>query len=78
MICQYIETKKKEFGAWPICKVLHWRRSQDRPEHLTHAAKTRPPSARSLRDEVLKAEISRVHWYGHHSPSLRHRDAYPR
>ena len=37
-----------------------------------------PPSARSLRDEALKAEISRVHWYGHHSPSLRHRDAYPR
>ena len=22
MICQYIETKKEEFGAWPICKVL--------------------------------------------------------
>ena len=39
----------------------HWRRSQDRPEHLTHAAKTRPLSARSLRDETLKAEISRVH-----------------
>ena len=28
----------------------HWRRSQDRPEHVTHAAKTRPLSARSLRD----------------------------
>ena len=39
----------------------HWRRSQDRPEHVTHAAKTRPLSARSLRDETLKAEISRVH-----------------
>ena len=39
----------------------HWRRSQDRPEHLTHAAKTRSPSARSLRDETLKAEISKVH-----------------
>ena len=39
----------------------HWRRSQDRPEHLTHAAKTRPLSARSLRDETLKVEISRVH-----------------
>ena len=22
MICQYIEAKKKEYGAWPICKVL--------------------------------------------------------
>ena len=39
----------------------HWRRSQDRPEHLTHATKTRSPSARSLRDETLKAEISKVH-----------------
>ena len=39
----------------------HWRRSQDRPEHVTHAAKTRSPSARSLRDETLKAEISKVH-----------------
>ena len=39
----------------------HWRRSQDRPEYLTHAAKTRPLSARSLRDETLKAKISKVH-----------------
>ena len=39
----------------------HWRRSQDRPEHLTHARRSRPPSARSLRDEILKAEISKVH-----------------
>ena len=29
----------------------HWRRSQDRPEHLTHARCSRPPSARSLRDK---------------------------
>ena len=39
----------------------HWRRSQDRPEHLTHARRSRPPSARSLRDEALKAEIRRAH-----------------
>ena len=39
----------------------HWRRSQDRPEHLTHATKTRSTSARSLRDETLKAEIPKVH-----------------
>ena len=39
----------------------HWRWSQDRPEHLTHARCSRPPSARSLRDETLKAEISKVH-----------------
>ena len=29
----------------------HWRRSQDRPEHLTHARRSRPPSARGLRDK---------------------------
>ena len=39
----------------------HWRRSQDRPEHVTHARRSRPPSARGLRDEALKAEISKVH-----------------
>ena len=39
----------------------HRRRSQDRPEHLTHAAKPRSPSARSLREETLKTEISKVH-----------------
>ena len=39
----------------------HWRRSQDRPEHLTHARRSRPSSARGLRDEALKAEISKVH-----------------
>ena len=39
----------------------HWRRSQDRPEHVTHARRSRPPSARGLRDEALKIEIRRVH-----------------
>jgi len=34
LICQYIETKKEEFGAWPMCKVLNWCRRQDRPEFL--------------------------------------------
>ena len=58
MICQYIDSHKKEFGAWPICKVADRRRSQDRPEHVTRARRSRPPSARSLRDETLKAEIS--------------------
>jgi len=28
------------------------------PKHVTHARRSRPPSARSLRDETLKAEIS--------------------
>mgnify|MGYP000922769826 CR=1 FL=1 len=53
MICQYIETKKEEFGAWLICKVL----VKIAPSSY-YARRSRPPSARSLRDETLKAEIS--------------------
>ena len=55
--------RDQEGGVWGLADLqgAHWRRSQDRPEHLTHAAKTRPLSARSLRDETLKAEISKVH-----------------
>ena len=55
--------RDQEGGVWGLADLqgAHWRRSQDRPEHVTHAAKTRSPSARSLRDETLKAEISKVH-----------------
>ena len=53
----------QEGGARGLADLqgAHWRRSQDRPEYLTHARRSRPPSARSLRDETLKAEISKVH-----------------
>ena len=52
--------RDQEGGARGLADLqgAHWRRSQDRPEHLTHARRSRPPSARSLRDETLKAEIS--------------------
>ena len=60
MICQYIETKKEEFGAWPICKVLTGAGVKIAPSSY-YARRSRPPSARSLRDEILKAEISKVH-----------------
>ena len=61
MICQYIETKKKEeYGAWPICKVLTGAGVKIAPSTY-YARRSRPPSARSLRDEILKVEISRVH-----------------
>ena len=60
MICQYIETKKEEFGAWPICKVLTGAGVKIAPSTY-YARRSRPPSARSLRDETLKAEISKVH-----------------
>ena len=60
MICQYIDSRKKEFGVEPICKVLTGAGVKIAPSTY-YAAKTRPLSARSLRDETLKVEISRVH-----------------
>ena len=60
MICQYIEAKKEEFGAWPICTTLSEAGVQIAPSAY-YARRSRPPSARGLRDETLKAEISRVH-----------------
>ena len=55
--------RDQEGGVWGLADLqgAHWRRSQDRPEFLTHARRSRPPSARSLRDETLKTEISKVH-----------------
>ena len=40
-----------EGGVWGLADLqgAHWRRSQDRPEHLTHARRSRPPSARAAR-----------------------------
>lgn len=53
----------QEGGARGLADLHHAQRGRcaDRPEHLTHARRSRPPSARSLRDEALKAEISRAH-----------------
>ena len=60
MICQYIDSRKKEYGVEPICKVLTGAGVKIAPSSY-YARRSRPPSARSLRDETLKAEISRVH-----------------
>ena len=60
MICQYIDSRKKEFGVEPICKVLTGAGVKVAPSTY-YARRSRPPSARSLRDETLKAEISKVH-----------------
>ena len=48
--------RDQEGGVWGLADLqgAHWRRSQDRPEHLTHARRSLPPSARSLRDESLQ------------------------
>ncbi len=51
----YIDAHKERFGVEPICKQLPIAPS------AYYAAKSRPLSARTTRDEALKPEIRRVH-----------------
>jgi HTH-like domain/Helix-turn-helix domain/Integrase core domain len=51
---RYIDAHRDRFGVEPICRVL-----QVAPSTY-YAAKTRPPSARAVRDAQLKVEIRRV------------------
>ena len=51
----YIDAHKGEYGVEPICKVL-----QVAPSTY-YAAKTRPPSARSVSDAATTAVITKVH-----------------
>jgi len=51
----YIDCHRDRFGVEPICKHLPIAPS------TYYDARKRPPSARAVRDEKLKAEIERVH-----------------
>ena len=51
----YIDAHRDTFGVEPICQVLEVAPS------TYYAARSRPPSARAIRDEELKLEIVRVH-----------------
>ena len=51
----FIDAHRGEFGVEPICRALQFAPS------TYWSAKRRAPSARSVRDEQLKAEIARVH-----------------
>jgi putative transposase len=59
-VIAYIDAHREEFGVEPICRTLTEAGCQIAPSTY-YAAKTRPPSARALRDEHLKAQIRRVH-----------------
>ena len=52
---RYIDEHRTSFGVEPICQVLAVAPSS------YYAAKSRPPSARALRDQELKLDIVRVH-----------------
>jgi putative transposase len=51
----FVDQHRQRWGVEPICAVL-----QIAPSTY-YAAKTRPPSARALCDQELKAEVGRVH-----------------
>lgn len=51
----YIDAHKERFGVEPICRTLAVAPS------TYYAVKSRPASDRSLRDDVLRPEIARVH-----------------
>lgn len=56
----YIDQYKETFGVQPICDVLAETDAPIAPSTY-YAAHTRPPSARSLRDEQLTEQIRRIH-----------------
>ena len=51
----FIDAQRVTFGVEPICQTLEIAPSS------YYAARVRPPSARSVRDAELNAEISRIH-----------------
>jgi putative transposase len=52
---KYIDTHRDRFGVEPICQTLAVAPS------TYYASRSRPPSARAVRDAKLKPEIRRVH-----------------
>jgi len=52
---KYIDAHRDTFGVEPICQVLEVAPS------TYYAARSRPPSARMVRDDELKVGIARVH-----------------
>jgi len=60
MTIAYIERYKNVFGVEPICTTLTSAEVPIAPSTF-YAARTRPPSARAVRDEELKPVIAQVH-----------------
>lgn len=56
----YIDAHRAEFGVEPICRALEDTPAQIAPSSY-YAARSRPPSARAIRDEELCAAIIRIH-----------------
>jgi putative transposase len=56
----YIEGHRDEFGVEPICRALRAAQVPIAPSTY-YAARSRPPSARAVRDGELAGQIARVH-----------------
>jgi hypothetical protein len=56
----FIDAHRGRFGVEPICRVLSEHGCKIAP-NTYWVAKKRPPSARTVRDEVLKVDVKRVH-----------------
>jgi putative transposase len=63
VVITFIDDHKDRFGVEPICRVLNGHGCQIAPSTY-YAGKTRPASARAIRDTALLVEIERV--FGHH------------
>jgi putative transposase len=61
VVVAFIDSVKARFGVEPVCRVLSQLVCKIAPSTY-YAAKTRPPSARDLRDEQIKAVLLRV-WH---------------
>jgi putative transposase len=59
VVITFIDDHRDRFGVEPICRVLHGHGCQIAPSTY-YAAKTRPASARAIRDAGLLVEIDRV------------------
>ena len=60
MVIVFVDAHRGRFGVAPICRVLSQHGVPIAPSTY-YAAKTRPRSARSIGDEVMLAEVTRVH-----------------
>jgi putative transposase len=54
-VTRYIDEQRVSFGVEPICRALEIAPSS------YYAARSRPPSARAVRDATLSADIGRIH-----------------
>ncbi|MEU8798593.1 IS3 family transposase [Spirillospora sp. NPDC048819] len=59
VLIAFIDAFRKVFGVEPICRVLSEHGTKIAPSTY-YAARSRPASARAVRDEWLKTEITRI------------------